>query len=54
MILAVGCQGCALMVIENASQTGAGRGRRPRNLWPFIIVLMTIIGVLGGRLIAQH
>jgi hypothetical protein len=42
------------MVIEHTPTTRASRARRQRNPWPLIIALMTVIGAVGGKLIAQH
>jgi hypothetical protein len=42
------------MAIEHLSRTRASRSRRPRNPWPIIIAIMTVIGAVGGTLIARH
>lgn len=42
------------MVFEHLSDARASRDRPPRNVWPFIIAVMAVIGAISGWLIAQH
>jgi hypothetical protein len=42
------------MVLEHTPSTRASRSRRQRALWPIIIAVMALIGVVGGTLLARH